>query len=79
MATLQVIIPDDIKAQFEQTFAGKDLDSMIGQMMRDALDRAGANPRERRARAIAELLALRRQTPPVSAEEVREAREFGRP
>jgi hypothetical protein len=77
MATLQVIIPDEIKARFEQTFSGKDIDSMIVQMMRDALDQAGANQRERRAQAIAELLALRRQTLPVSEEAVREARGFG--
>ncbi len=78
MATLQVTIPDDLKTQFEHTFAGQDLDILIGQMMRDALEQAQADRRERRTLAIAELLALRGQTPPASVEAIREARELGR-
>ena len=79
MAILQLNIPDELKAQFEQAFAGQDIDDLIGRLMRDAVEQARTSQRERRAKAIEELLALRQQTPPVGTEEIREARERGRP
>lgn len=79
MAILHVNIPDDLKARFEQAFAGQDLDAVLSRLMYEALERTRAGQRARRSRAIAELLALRDQTPPASAEEIRQARELGRP
>jgi Flp pilus assembly CpaF family ATPase len=79
MATLHVNIPDDLKAQFEQTFAGQNIDDLIGRMMREALEQARAELQQRRAQAVEELLVLRRQTPPVTNEEIQAARERGRP
>ncbi len=79
MAILQVNIPDELKIQFEQAFFGQDIDGLIGRLMRDAVEQARTSQRERRAKVIEELLVLRQQTPPVSTEEIREAREWGRP
>jgi hypothetical protein len=79
MAVLQVNIPDELKAQFEQVFAGQDIDDLINRLMHDALEQSHTSQRERRTKAIEELLSLRSQTLPVSADEIREAREWGRP
>jgi len=79
MALLQVNIPDELKAQFEQTFPGQDINGLIGRLMRDALEQNNLNQREKRSKAVEELLALRKETPPVSSKEIQKARELGRP
>ncbi|MEI7868893.1 MAG: hypothetical protein WCI11_13460 [Candidatus Methylumidiphilus sp.] len=79
MAVLQVTIPDELKTQFEKIFSGQDMDRVVIRLMSDAVEQARTSQRERRSRAIEELLTLRRHTPPVNAEEIQAAREGGRP
>lgn len=79
MAILHVNIPDELKTQFEQAFSGQDIDKVVSHLMSDAVEQARASQRERRSKAIEELLKLRQQTPPVSSDEVQTAREWVRP
>jgi hypothetical protein len=78
MAVLQVTIPDALKTEFEQAFSGQDIDGVVGRLLSDAVEQVRASQQARRSKAIAELLALRRQTPPVSPDEIQAAREWVR-
>ncbi len=62
MAVLHVTIPDELKTQFEQAFSGQDIDTVVSHSMNDAVEQACTNQRERRSKAIEELLAVRQQT-----------------
>jgi hypothetical protein len=77
MATMNFSVPDDVKAQFEKTFAGANKSAILTQLMREAIEAEAR--RQRRARAIDRLLALRRRLPPASTRAVRTARVAGRP
>ncbi|MFZ4700710.1 MAG: hypothetical protein ACOYMG_11735 [Candidatus Methylumidiphilus sp.] len=79
MAVLQITIPDELKTQFEQAFPGQDIDTVVSHLMNDAVEQARTNQRERRSKAIEELLAVRQQTPQVSSDEIQAAREWVRP
>lgn len=77
MATMNFSVPDDVKAQFEKTFAGVNKSAILTRLMREAIEVEAR--RQRRAQAIDRLLALRRRLPPVSDRAVRAARVAGRP
>lgn len=77
MATINFSVPDEVKELFNATFAHKNKSAIITKLMLEAVDRE--KKAQRRAEAIDRILALRDRTPPVSAEEIRKAREEGRP
>ncbi|HAO33009.1 MAG TPA: hypothetical protein PLP22_02585 [Candidatus Competibacter sp.] len=76
MATVNFSVPEDVKQAFNDTFNGQNKSAIIADLMREAVERA--RQRQRRNEAIDHILALRSQTEPVSAEDLRAARELGR-
>ena len=77
MATMNFSVPEDVKRKFNRAFAGKNKSRVIADLMVRALEEQGAQ--KRRSAAIEALLARRRAKRPVSARQVRLAREAGRP
>ncbi|HAS50997.1 MAG TPA: hypothetical protein DCS21_04390 [Gammaproteobacteria bacterium] len=77
MATVNFSVPEDVKQAFNEAFQGKNKSAIITDLMREAVERA--QRRQLQSEAIDRILALRAQTKPVTAEELRAAREEGRP
>jgi hypothetical protein len=88
MTIITVRIPDDIAQAFDKAFEGEDKDAIIAQFIRDGLAARGFSEMaavrdeelaERRRKAVDAILELRKKFPAVSNEEIRKAREEGRP
>jgi hypothetical protein len=77
MATVNFSVPDDVKAAFNETFSKTNKSAVIARLMMEAVEEE--RRRERRARAVEALLALRTRSPAVDAATLRRAREKGRP
>ena len=77
MATMNFSVPGDVKEAFDKAFAGENKSAVLTNLMRQAIEER--RRRQRRARAIARLLELRRQVRPVSDKAIRAARRQGRP
>lgn len=77
MATVNFSVPDEVKEVFNATFADANKSAIIAELMREAVER---EHRRRESRAASARIRARRQQAPVrSAEEIRAAREQGRP
>lgn len=77
MATMNFSIPDDIEERFNQLFADADKSAVITRLMEDAIERAGR--KQRRDQAAQRILARMGQRTLVGEEEIRQARDAGRP
>lgn len=77
MATVNFSVPEDVKHAFNEAFQGKNKSAIIADLMREAVERA--QRLQLQSEAIDQILALRAQTEPVTAEALRAAREEGRP
>jgi hypothetical protein len=77
MATVNFSVPDEVKREFQETFAGENRSAIIAGMMKQAI--ADRHRQERRAAAIDLLLEVRSQAPVTTAAEVDRARKAGRP
>jgi hypothetical protein len=77
MATMNFSVPDEVRAAFNKAFAGANKSALMTQLMREAVE--GRRREQRRARAIARLLELRRRLRPVSERAVARARGSQRP
>lgn len=77
MATVNYSVPDEIKSAFNEAFASRNKSAVIADLMREAVERE--RRRERSNEAIARLLARWTSAPKASDEELRSARETGRP
>lgn len=77
MPTVNFSVPEDIKKAFNEAFAGENRSAVIARLMREAVEER--HRRLRRAAAIDELLELRREQGTATSEEIRAAREAGRP
>jgi len=77
MAIVNYSVPDEVKRAFDRTFAGENRSAIVARLMREAVEEHELT--RRRRRIMKALLALRRTARPVSAKEVRRAREQGRP
>lgn len=77
MATVNFSVPDEVKREFQETFAAENKSAIIAGLMRQAV--AERRRRERRAAAIDALLGMRSRLPRVPAGEVARARRAGRP
>jgi hypothetical protein len=73
MAAVPITIPEEILEIFEEAFKGQDLSAIVANLMREAAERA--QQRKQQNDAIDKILELRAQTPPVSPEAIRAARE----
>lgn len=76
MATVNFSVPDEIKKEFDRTFAGTNKSRIIAGLMARAVEEERAA--RRRAEAVERLLELRRSNRPRSVREMRAAREAGR-
>lgn len=77
MATVNFIVPDDIKEAFNTVFAGQNKSAVIAESMREAIARA-----ERRRQshdAIERILERRRRAPNSSDGQIDTSRRSGRP
>lgn len=77
MATVNFSVPADVKEAFDKEFANQNKSAVLTELMRQAVEER--RRRQRRAKAVEKLLALRKQTRSVSEREVRSARRRGRP
>lgn len=73
MATVNFSVPEEVKAAFNEAFAGENKSAVIAELMRSAVE--AREVQRRRARAIDELLGLRDGQEPFVAGEVEGARE----
>ena len=77
MATVNFSVPDEVKREFQEAFAGENKSAIIASLMRQAV--AERRSQERRAAAIDALLGMRSKLPRVAAREVVRVRRAGRP
>ncbi len=77
MATMNFSVPEDVKKKFNKAFAGENKSRVIAQLMAQAVE--DQSVQKRRNAAVDALLSRRRTKRPVTAREVRRARETGRP
>ncbi|MBS3952114.1 MAG: hypothetical protein KGZ88_04100 [Methylomicrobium sp.] len=73
MATVNYSVPDEIKDAFNAAYQGQNKSAVIAELMMEAVERAARKQRHREA--IANILARRAETEPVTEEEIRAARE----
>ena len=72
MATVNFSVPSDVKDAFDKAFAGENKSAVLAGLMRQAVEERKL--RRRRARAIEQLLELRKRVRPVSERAIRTAR-----
>ncbi|MDD3518861.1 MAG: hypothetical protein PHQ14_10975 [Chromatiales bacterium] len=77
MSTVNFSVPEEVKRAFDKTFKGQNKSAIIADLMREAVERAERKRRQRKA--IARILERRQHAPSVSNEQLRAAREDGRP
>lgn len=76
-STVNFSVPDEIKREFNETFAGENKSALIARLMRQAVEERQRE--RRRAAAIEVLLERRRAQRPAAEAEVAAARRKGRP
>lgn len=77
MATMNFSVPGDVKAAFDKAFTGKNKSAVLSDLMHQAIEEQ--RRRQRRSRAIARLLRLRKRVRPVSDRSLQVARIKARP
>lgn len=77
MATVNFSVPADVKEAFDKEFGRQNKSAVLTELMRQAVEER--RRRQRRAKAVEKLLALRKQTRPVTDRDIRSARRRGRP
>ena len=77
MATVNFSVPEDVKQAFNETFQGQNKSAIIADLMREAVERA--ERKQHHHRAIVRILERRKNAPTLTEEEIRAAREAGRP
>jgi hypothetical protein len=77
MATVNFSVPADVKEAFDKVFGRQNKSAVLTELMRQAVDER--RRRQRRAKAVEKLLALRKQAQRVTDKDIRSARRRGRP
>ena len=77
MSTVNFSVPEDVKQAFNETFQGQNKSAIIADLMREAVERAAR--KQRHHQAISRILQRRKNAPTVTEEDIRAAREEGRP
>lgn len=78
MATMTFTIPDDVEQAFVAAFAAQDLNALVTALMREAIANRQVLQQRRRA-AYGRILACLAESTIVTDEQIRLAREDGRP
>ena len=77
MSTMNFSVPDDVKEAFNEAYKGQNKSAVIAELMREAVERA--QRKQRSHEAISRVLDRRKHAPALTDEELRAAREEGRP
>ena len=77
MSTMNFSVPDDVKEAFNEAYKGQNKSAVIAELMREAVERA--QRKQRSHEAIGRILDRRKHAPALTEEELRAAREEGRP
>lgn len=77
MATVNFSVPDEVRDEFNEAFADENKSAIIARLMQEAVEER--RRQKRRQAAIEHLLQLREDMPGMTEEEIRAAREEGRP
>jgi len=77
MATVNFSVPEDVKEAFNEAFKDQNKSAIIADLMREAVERAAR--KQRSHQAIGRILERRKHAPAVTDEEIKAAREEGRP
>lgn len=77
MATMNFSVPDSVKEAFNIAYQGQNKSAVIADLMREAIERA--ERKQRSHDAILRIMDRRKHAPSISEEEIRVARENGRP
>ncbi len=77
MATVNFSVPQDVKEAFDKAFGRQNKSAVLTELMREAVEER--RRRQQRAKAIEQLLALRKRSRRVTDQAVRAARRRGRP
>lgn len=77
MSTINFSVPEDVKQAFNEVFQGCNKSAIIADLMREAVERAES--KQRQHEAIARILKRRKRAPAIIEEQLRAAREDGRP
>jgi metal-responsive CopG/Arc/MetJ family transcriptional regulator len=77
MATMNFSIPDEIKEEFQRTFAHENRSAVVAQLLKQAVEER--KRQQVRSAAIDALLQLRQEQAPVSDQEIARARKADRP
>ena len=73
MATVNFSVPDHVKESFNETFDGENKSALIAKLMQEAVEERLLQ--RRRAQAIDAILALHKDQPAVSDEDIAEVRQ----
>lgn len=73
MATVNFSVPEDVKTAFNTAYQGQNKSAVIAELMWEAVERAAR--KQRQHEAIANILARRAITEPVTETEIQAARE----
>lgn len=77
MATVNFSVPDDVKEAFNIAYQGQNKSAVIADLMCEAVERA--ERKQRSHDAISRIMARRKHAPSLTDEQIRSAREDGRP
>jgi metal-responsive CopG/Arc/MetJ family transcriptional regulator len=77
MATVNFSVPADVKEAFDKAFRRQNKSAVLTDLMRQAVEER--RRRQRRAKAVEQLLAMRKRTRSVTDKAIRTARRRGRP
>jgi len=77
MATVNFSVPEDIKNAFNMVFEGQNKSAVIAELMREAVERVQSQQRSKEA--YQRILERRQHAPRITEEQLRAAREEGRP
>lgn len=77
MATVNFSVPEEVKEAFNEAFKDQNKSAIIADLMREAVERAAR--KQRSHQAIGRILERRKHASAVTDEEIKAAREEGRP
>ena len=76
MATMNFSIPDDVKEAFNATFKDENKSAVVTELMRRAIEQRS---RAKRESLVEQMRRMRVDSPGFTSEQIRKAREEGRP
>lgn len=76
MATVNFSVPEDVKNRFNQVFQHENKSHLITELMKKAIE--DYERKQRRAKAIDDLLRIRAKQKSVSRQRIQQARQEGR-